>query len=380
MTSLVPLKAILEATLFCREHSCRPLVFKGFTRTKDKHIAAGHEKLKEDHQRQIHRMAELEAENDILKHEIAREIGRGKKHVAGGAPEFKIRVREEANLKSQADLLRKDIERVEEEILKVKKSQRYSTYQELRVYVEELLEESFRLKKLCKHMRATKLTTIMKMKDRMDVQERLMETRELKLNEFTKDLDRTKEEIKQIEKAISTHKEEETNEQKKLKELETEIQSLIDHIKALSLEMNIKDGAKPEFSVEHQRFENERHQKEQQAQTNKEKKEKIENLRNNLREKKYDNDKKLDELFLKRIRAEKKLEKIKLVSQEIMKSPVKKVNKNTKDLSEYGDFEPSEEEVPLDPDDDEEDRLGMEKDRFWESREEAISRNQLRSA
>ena len=233
----------------------RPLVFKGFTRTKDRHIAAGHERLKEEHDLQLHRMAELEAENEILKREIAREILRGKKHVAGGAPEFKIRIREEANLRGQADLLQKEIEKVEEEILKIKKSQRYSTYQELRIYVEELNEESQRLKKLCKHMRGTKLSNIIKMTDRMDVQERLMETREGKLNEFTQDLDKTKEEIKEIERAIAIHKDEELYEQLKLKGLETEVMSLMEKIKVLNNGMIIKDGTKPDYSQEHQRFE-----------------------------------------------------------------------------------------------------------------------------
>lgn len=230
-------------------------MFKGFTRTKDKHIAAGQERLKEEHDRQLHRMAELEAENDILKREIAREVHRGKKHVVGGAPELKLRVREESNLRTQAELLRKDIAKVEEEILKVKKSQRYSTYQELRVYVEELHEESQRLKKLCKHIRATKLTNIMKMSDRIEVQERLLETRETKLNELTKELDHTKDEIKQTEKAILGHKDEEVYEQEKLRSLQSEMQALTDACNVLNVEMNIKDGAKPEITNAKQRFE-----------------------------------------------------------------------------------------------------------------------------
>ncbi len=101
-------------------------------------------------------MQELEYENNVLRREIAREIHRSKKYVVGGAPEFKRRVREESNLQGQAYLLRDNIQKQEEEILKIKKSLRYTKYQELRVLVEELQEELTRLKKLCKKMKSEK--------------------------------------------------------------------------------------------------------------------------------------------------------------------------------------------------------------------------------
>lgn len=231
-------------------------MFKGFTRTKSKHIKAGQERLKEEHDVQTQRLIELEMENKILKQEIAKEIHRSKKYVAGGAPEYKLRVREESNLKGQADLLRKDIEKVEEEILKIKKSQRYTTYQELRIFVEELQDESNRLKRLCKQMRGTKHSSIMKMTDRIGVQEKLMEIRETKLNEFTKELDNTKEVIKEVEKEIAMYREEELKEQEKLKKLESELQIKTEQINSLQKEIGHDgDGAKNKSRADYQRYE-----------------------------------------------------------------------------------------------------------------------------
>lgn len=231
-------------------------MFKGFTRTKSRHIKAGQERLKEEHDVQTQRLIELEMENKILKQEIAKEIHRSKKYVAGGAPEYKLRVREESNLKGQADLLRKDIEKVEEEILKIKKSQRYTTYQELRIFVEELQDESNRLKRLCKQMRGTKHSSIMKMTDRIGVQEKLMEIRETKLNEFTKELDNTKEVIKEVEKEIAMYREEELKEQEKLKKLESELQIKTEQINSLQKEIGHDgDGAKNKSRADYQRYE-----------------------------------------------------------------------------------------------------------------------------
>jgi chromosome segregation ATPase len=234
----------------------RPLVFKGFTRTKSRHIKAGQERLKEEHDVQSQKLVELEMENQILKREIGKEIIRSKKYFAGGAPEYKMRVREESNLNGQADLLRKDIEKVHEEILKIKKSQRYTTYQELRIFVEELQEESTRLKKLCKHMRGTRHSNIMKMTDRLGVQEKLMEVREAKLNEFTKELDKTKDEIKEIEKEIAICRDEEIKEQEKLKKLEAELQIKSHCISMLQKRIGSDgDGAKNKSKVDYQRYE-----------------------------------------------------------------------------------------------------------------------------
>ena len=56
-----------------------------------------------------------------------------------------------------------------------------------------------------------------------------------------------------------------------------------------------------------------------------------------------------------------------------MKSPVNLIKENSREAAEIEDLDLTDEEVVEDPDEDEEDRMGMEKDRFWESREEAIS-------
>lgn len=131
-------------------------MFKGFTRTKPKHIQAAQENLKEEHVKQLLRMRQLEEENRALQNEINRELYMCKTYMEKDAPEFKLRIREENNLKHQESLLQEEIEKQEVEIEKIKKSQRYTTYQELRIYVEELQEELSRLRKLCKTMKSQK--------------------------------------------------------------------------------------------------------------------------------------------------------------------------------------------------------------------------------
>jgi len=141
-------------------------------------------------------MLELEAENHILRREINRELQMTKKHVIGGAPEYKLRVREENKLQVQRDTIKEQIEEQEIEIQKIKKSQRYTNYQELRMYVEELQEETMRLKKLNKKMKQTREAEVPKMIDRIDSQEMLMANMEDKLNGLTRELESTKNSIK----------------------------------------------------------------------------------------------------------------------------------------------------------------------------------------
>ena len=132
------------------------MVFRGFTRTKPKHIKATQENLKEEHVSQLRRMKELEEENRLLQKEINYEMFLCKNYLEKVAPEHRLRVREETNLKKQEDLLREEIDKLEEEISSIKKSNRYTTYQELRIYVEEIQSEMMRLKKLCKSMKKEK--------------------------------------------------------------------------------------------------------------------------------------------------------------------------------------------------------------------------------
>ena len=109
-----------------------------------------------DFEVQFDKMEKLLYDNQILRQEITREVLRSRKYLATTAPTFKFRLREETKLSDQITSLKTQIAEQEEEILKIKKSQRYTNYQELRIMVEELEEEMHRLKKLNKKMKQEK--------------------------------------------------------------------------------------------------------------------------------------------------------------------------------------------------------------------------------
>jgi hypothetical protein len=146
------------------KNSLIPLVYQGFTRTKERHILHQTEALKEEYEKIKGRVTEMKKSNENLKNQIEFEVDKASKFMMGRNKDV-IPMRHEygdVNIKKQIKRLTLMNKKRAVEIDQIKKSIRYTNFNELKIQTELLEEELKRLKTVCQIIKTEKNASIMK--------------------------------------------------------------------------------------------------------------------------------------------------------------------------------------------------------------------------
>merc|ERR1711957_448580 len=189
------------------KNSLIPLVYQGFTRTKEKHILHQTEALKEEFDKIKSRVTEMKRDNDDLKNQIETEVKKASRLVNTkkssntwtnnffDQTNHTAHAREDhndTNLKKQIKNNTQLNKKRALEIDQIKKSIRYTNFNELKIQTELLEEELKRLKTACTVIKQEKAASIMKLSDRLKLQDILLQDRETKFKKMTEGLNSLK--------------------------------------------------------------------------------------------------------------------------------------------------------------------------------------------
>ena len=145
-----------------------PLVYQGFTRTKEKHILHQTEHLKEEYNKIKEKVLVTKSENERLKELIEREVEKASRYVNKNREDINLREEHgEQTIKKHITKLRATNNSLAFEIQQIKKGTRFTNFNELKCETEFLEEELKRLKTICHTIRQEKNVSIMKLSDRL---------------------------------------------------------------------------------------------------------------------------------------------------------------------------------------------------------------------